>query len=66
MSTEKQRLILYDGIRRMHSELALLIMCSASVLEQNEWLQNTMDTLSGVMYLAESAILEDKEEKVSQ
>lgn len=26
MSTEKQRLVLYDGIRRMHSELALIVM----------------------------------------
>lgn len=65
MSTEKQRLVLYDGIRRMHSDLALLIMGSANVLEQDDWLQSTMDTLDGVMYLAESAVLENNKESGS-
>lgn len=64
MSTEKQRLVLYDGIRNMHAQLSALMTENESVLKVDEWLLCAINTLDGVMYLAESAVLQDNGEIV--
>jgi len=49
MSTERERLIVYDELRKMHSIL------KAIPEREDEWEQNALDAVHSVLYLAEHA-----------